>query len=115
MDSEAIRIDQNLTHKAEFLALVDQARILAGLSVKEMAINAAVPEGPFSEAFRGVRGNLAVHWLDRQPQAFWIQFIRIVSERQGLSPETQARVQITRIKELVGLLVEGLVTNGRMA
>lgn len=105
-DSERVKIDQNLSHKPELLALVDEARIRAGMSQKEMAINAGVPEGPFSEALRGVRGNFAIHWLDRQPDVFWLAFHRITADRYGITPQKQDEVWADRIGELVTLLIK---------
>lgn len=106
IDSETVRDAQNLGAKAEFLALVDEARIRAGLSKKEMAINAAVPDGAFSEALSGTRGNFAIHWLDRQPQSFWLTFHKITAERYHLTPESASDIEADRIGELVALLIK---------
>lgn len=108
MRSEPVRTGQNDDGKAEILALIEEARIAARLSQKEMQITAGANKGAYSEALNGERGNYAVQWLWAQPDAFWIEFIRLVQERKGLTPETRRTVQAQRIGELVSLLVAGL-------
>jgi hypothetical protein len=105
--SDGVRFDQIPAEKAAFLALVDEARIRAGLSVKEMAINAGnVPYGQFSEALSGTRGNFAVHWLDGQPAAFWLAWNAITNERYGLSPKAANDIYAEQIGQLVTLLLK---------
>ena len=104
--SERCPVSPNISDKAAFLSLVDEARIRAGMSRKEMAINAQVPESAFSEAMSGTRGNFAIHWLDRQGPLFWLAFHKITAERYGLSEQSAHEAWAERIGELVTLLIK---------
>jgi hypothetical protein len=107
--SEPVRTVQNSNEKLAFLALIDEARIRAGLSQKEMAITAAVNEGAFSEALKGSRGNFAAHWLDAQPQSFRAAFHKLLGMRWGLDQAAEADIDAERIGALVALLVKRTV------
>jgi transcriptional regulator with XRE-family HTH domain len=104
--SDPTRSEQNPDEKAAFLALIDEARIRAGLSQKEMAMTAAVSEGVFSEALKGQRGNFAIHWLATQPAPFWAAFLKILARRFDITPEREIDLAADRIGELVALLVK---------
>jgi hypothetical protein len=106
IDSDPVRTPANYVEKAAFLSLVDEARIRAGLSQKEMSITAAVSEGAFSEALKGTRGNFAIHWLANQPPSFWAAFLKILAQRFHLTEESKADLDAERIGELVGLLIK---------
>ncbi len=105
-DSDASRIDPNVTDKAAFLALVDEARIRAGLKKEVMALNAGVPFSQFCEALNGTRGNFAIHWLDRQGIEFWMAFHKITGDRYGLSEDTAHDVYAEQIGQLVTLILK---------
>lgn len=107
--SEPVRTVQNSSDKAAFLALIDEARIRAGLSQKEMSLNASVNEGAFSEALKGARGNFAAHWLDTQPVEFRAAFHKLLAIRWGLDENTDAHIDADRIGELVALLIRRTV------
>ena len=107
--SEPVRTAQNSNEKQAFLALIDEARIRAGLSQKEMSLNACVQEGAFSEALKGARGNFAAHWLDTQPVSFRAALHKLLAIRWGLGQETQAHIEAERIGELVSLLIKRTV------
>lgn len=94
-------------NKASFLALIDEARIRAGETIKEMAGNAGTDTGSFSEAMSGQgRINFAAHWLDGQSDAWWMAFIKIVCEKRGLDATRQREITAERIGELVCLLIK---------
>jgi hypothetical protein len=107
--SEPVRTVQNDHEKLAFLALIDEARIRAGLSQKAMAITAAVNEGAFSEALKGARGNFAAHWLDGQPQAFRQAFHKLLGLRWGIDEASESDIEAERIGELVSLLIKRTV------
>jgi hypothetical protein len=107
--SEPVRTVQNNDDKGAFLALIDEARIRAGLSQKEMSINAVVNEGAFSEALKGARGNFAAHWLDRQPKSFRQAFHKLLGLRWGIDEATESEIEAERIGELVSLLIKRTV------
>lgn len=111
--SERVRIDPNLTDKAAFLALVDECRIACDMSVKEMAINASVPESQMSEALKGVpgRGNFAGHWLYCQPERFLAKFCDLVLTKRGIDKARRAQIRGQQIGQLVALLVESTVVD----
>lgn len=111
MDSEPVRIDPNLTDKAAFLAFVDEVRMRARMSVKEMAINAGVPESQLSEALSGTRGNFAGHWLWAQPDKFQSEFNELLMLKKGISKENRAKIRASQIGQLVALLVESTVVD----
>jgi hypothetical protein len=99
--------ESNDADKAAFLALIDEARIRAGLSQKEMAISANVDAGTFSSALSGQgRVNFAAHWLHNQPDAFWSAFAKIVLERRGIDEARADELTADRIGELVTLLIK---------
>lgn len=107
--SEPVKTAQNVDDKAAFLALIDEARIRAGMSQKEMSINAAANEGAFSEALAGARGNFAAHWLDRQPKPFRQAFHKLLGLRWGIDEASEADIEAERIGELVALLIKRTV------
>jgi hypothetical protein len=105
--SEPLPIGPNSEDKAAFLALIDEARIRAGLSQKEMAISANVDQGTFSEALSGQgRINFAAHWLHNQCDGFWTAFAKIVLEKRGLDQDRVEELTAQRIGELVTLLIQ---------
>jgi hypothetical protein len=105
--SHPVPTESNLDDKAAFLSLIDEARIRAGLSQKEMAICANVDAGTFSVALSGQgRVNFAAHWLNGQPDAFWAAFSKIVLERRGIDQQRADDLTADRIGELVTLLIK---------
>jgi DNA-binding XRE family transcriptional regulator len=93
-----------------FLALIDEARVLCGMSQKEMALNAGVNFGTFSAAMNGTHGkNFSVAWLDAQPFDYRAALARIVAKKFGISKEQQRQIVLDRlfaiIHELVALTV----------
>jgi hypothetical protein len=114
MGSDDIRTDQNgpeLDEDSALLALLDQARIRAGMSWKEMQINARVPKGQWSEAYNGVRGNFAWLWVMRQPKKYQEALRKIVDRHFNLTTESRIEADADRISELVGLLVKRMVVD----
>jgi hypothetical protein len=91
-----------------FLALIDEARILCGMSQKEMALNADVNLGQFSAAMSGQK-HFSVSWLDAQPFDYRAALARIVAKKFGISKEQQRQIVLDRlfaaIHELVTLTV----------
>lgn len=89
LSSEPVRTEQNDAGKAEILALIDEARIAARLSDKEMQIASGAPKGQYSEAASGTRGNYAVQWLWAQPPVFWVEFIRLAQIAKGITQDDE--------------------------
>jgi transcriptional regulator with XRE-family HTH domain len=90
------------------LALYDEARILCGLSQKEMAITAGVNEGTFSQALRG-EGSRTFNpeWIDRQSHDYKVALTTLMQRKFGVTREA-ARAVIVRklfaaIEELLTL------------
>ena len=107
LSSTPMPTESNPDDKAAFLSLIDEARIRAGLSQKEMAISANVDAGTFSAALSGQgRVNFAAHWLHGQPDAFWSAFSKIVLERRGIDQARADELTADRIGELVSLLIK---------
>jgi len=93
--------------KAGYLALIDEARIRSGMSVKEMAIEANVDMATFAAALKGTsRQNFAAHWLAAQPTKWWMAFHKITADRYGLSPRVEQETFAERVGELVTLLLK---------
>lgn len=89
-----------------FLALIDETRIGLGWSHKQMAINAAVDPGVWSEAMKGKPGrNFSVPWLDAQPIAYRIAFAKLVAKKFGVSRETERAIVLRRLFDAVESLV----------
>lgn len=93
-------------HKAAFGALVDEARIAAGLQPKEMYLAAETDKGSWSAAIAG-KINLPAHWLMNQPDAWWIAFINIVTKKRGFDPVQKREASA----QLIGRLVEALINH----
>ena len=90
-----------------YLALVDEARIRAGMSVKEMAIEANVDVATFAAALKGTsRQNFAAHWLHTQPTKYKLAYQAITADRYGLSVQREHEAWAERIGELVTLLLK---------
>lgn len=89
----------------EILRLIGEALRRVGLSQKEAAINAGVKEQQFSAALLG-QGNFGAMWLWAQPDTFWREFLGLIEQSRGLTPEASRAMKAARIAELVRLLVE---------
>lgn len=80
------------------LAIVDEARIRCGMSLKEMAIAADVNLGTFCDAMKGKPGkNFNVSWLDPQPIRYRITFAKLLSQKHGISREQERAIVIQRL------------------
>jgi len=92
------------------LALYDEARVLCGLSQKEMAHNAGINEGTFSQALRGTAGkNFDPRWIDRQSTDYKIALTTLMQRKFGVTREAARAVVLRKlfaaIDELVSLTV----------
>jgi hypothetical protein len=96
----------NVTPDTAFLALIDEARVLCGMSQKEMAIAAGVNEGHFSLALRGTNGkNFDPRWLDKQPIAFRSALAAILAKKFGVSREQQRAIVLQKLFDCIEQLV----------
>jgi hypothetical protein len=107
MSSDVVPTDPTPDDKGAFLALIDEARIRAGVTKKEMQICSGVDKGTFYEAMSGQgRSNFAAHWLHNQPDKFWASFADLVLERRGIDKARVDELTADRIGELVTLLIK---------
>jgi hypothetical protein len=99
-------IPVNVTPDTSFLALIDEARVLCGMSQKEMAVVAGVNEGQFSLALRGTQGkNFDPRWLDEQPIKFRTALASIISKKFGVSRDQQRAIVLQRVFDAIEQLV----------
>ena len=72
-------------------AVLDKARLAAGLEAKQMADDMAISQ---SLVLRGLKGvdHLSFHRLWMLPDAFWLELIVLAIERRGMA---EVRRQIT--------------------
>ena len=104
--TKAMETNENnpVTPDEPFLALIDEARVFCGMSQKEMALNAQVNFGHFSEAMSGKR-HFSVAWLDAQPFEFREAIGKIIAKKYGASRETQRAVVLRRMFSAINDLV----------
>lgn len=96
----------NVTPDTAFLSLIDEARVLCGMSQKEMALSAGVNEGHFSLALRGTQGkNFDPRWLDKQPLAFRAALASLLSKKFGVSREQQRAIVLQKLFDCIEQLV----------
>lgn len=106
----ATAANQGITPDTPLLALYDEARILCGMSQKEMAITAGVNEGTFSQALRG-EGSRTFNpeWIDRQPHGYKVALTTLMQRKFGVTKEAARAVVIHKlfaaIEELLTLTV----------
>lgn len=80
------------------LAVVDEARIRCGMTLKEMAGNAEVNFGTFCDAMNGKPGkNFCIVWLDKQPITYRLTFAKLVSQKYGISKAAERALVIRRL------------------
>jgi hypothetical protein len=91
--------------RREVLRLIQQTRLDTGMSQKELALNADVTESEMSEALSGAR-RFSAEWLWMQPDRFLLKFVDLLMDARHLTPENVRAVRASRIKELIGLLLE---------
>lgn len=87
------------------LALYDEARVLCGMSQKEMAINAGVNEGTFSQAWRG-QGQRKVQpeWIDRQPRKYKVALTTLMQRNFGVVIESRGELLLIDAKASIDTL-----------
>jgi hypothetical protein len=98
------RIAANPLDGSGLLPLLKQAIRETGMSQKELALNADVPESVVSEALSG-RRHFAAEWWWAQPDRFLLRFLELVTEARQLTPENRAAIRRRRIVELIELLL----------
>jgi hypothetical protein len=103
--SQGMRTNAN---RAEFLRLIRLSMKDAGMSQKEMAINAGCTESQLADGLNGVR-NFSADWLWEQPNSFWLKLRDHVDAAKGLTVENRRALAAERIGELVKLLIEQAV------
>lgn len=95
----------NVTPDTGFLALIDEARVRCGWSQKQMAINAGVNEGTFSQALHGSNGkNFDPRWLDAQPIEYRIALADIIGNKFGVTRDMKRALVLRKVFDAIGEL-----------
>ncbi len=91
---------------SQALSLVLQAWHATGGSEKALAFAMVMDPAQFSRIKAGV-GRLSLESVHRIPPGpFWSEYQRLVNVAKGLTPETEARFDLDRLKSLAGELIE---------
>lgn len=105
IDHNRAEASEDTVNSDAAVSLVFEAIAAIGMSDKEAAYTMAMDPAQLSRV-KSRQARLPLDALWRMPDAFWLEFHRLVGEAKGLTPENARAVKVNRIAELVRLLLE---------